>query len=168
MSLGTKRVVHIAFVVKNIDEVVERWSLLLGIEKPRIWNIPGPEVAPVLTDGKPQLYHNCRISVIQLDNIVLELAEPGEEPSPWKTFLEKHGEGMMHLAFLVPDEEEALKTIKEACGVNGYYHIGYYPEQSYAFVDTFDSLKTELNIKVDGDNSEIMKQIQEQIKAEGK
>lgn len=166
MALGTKRLVHIAFVVKDLDKVVDTWTKLLGIDRPRIWNIPGPEVAPVLTYGNPELYRNCRISVIQLDNVTLELTEPGEEPSPWKTFLEKHGEGLMHMAFLVPDEEKAFKTIKEACGVDDYYHIGYYPEQSYSFVDTFDSLKTELNIKVDRDNSEIMKQIQDRIKKE--
>ena len=70
---------------------------------------------------------------------------------------------MMHMAFLTPDEEEAFRTIREACGVDGYYHIGYYPEQSYSFVDTFDSLKTELNIKVDRDNSDAMELIRDQI-----
>lgn len=166
MALGTNKVVHIAFVVKDLDKTVDAWTELLGIERPRVWNIPGPEVAPVLTSGKPELYQNCRISVIQLDNVALEFVEPGEEPSPWKTFIEKHGEGMMHLAFLVPDEKEAFDTIDRACGVSDYYHIGYYPEQSYSFVDTFDCLKTELNIKVDRDNSEVMEQIRNQINNE--
>lgn len=166
MALGTKKVVHIAFVVKDLDKVADTWAKLLGIERPRIWNIPGPEVAPVLTFGRPELYRDCRISVIQLENITLELTQPGEEPSPWKSFLEEHGEGMMHMAFLVPDEKEAFETIKEACGVEGYYHIGYYPEQSYSFVDTFDAIKTELNIKVDRDNCETMEQIRRQIREE--
>ena len=159
MSIGTKKLVHIAFVVRDLDKVVDAWTKILGIERPRIWNIPGPDVAPVLTNGHPEIYTNCRISVIQLENVTLELTQPGDEPSPWKTFLEKHGEGMMHMAFLTPDEEEAFRTIKEACGTDGYYHIGYYPDQSYSFVDTFDSLKTELNIKVDRDNREVMNKI---------
>ena len=149
MSIGTKKLVHIAFVVRDLDKVVDAWTKILGIERPRIWNIPGPDVAPVLTNGHPEIYTNCRISVIQLENVTLELTQPGDEPSPWKTFLEKHGEGMMHMAFLTPDEEEAFRTIKEACGTDGYYHIGYYPDQSYSFVDTFDSLNTEVIIKVD-------------------
>lgn len=163
MSIGTKKLVHIAFVVRDLDKVVDAWTKILGIERPRIWNIPGPDVAPVLTNGHPEIYTNCRISVIQLENVTLELTQPGDEPSPWKTFLEKHGEGMMHMAFLTPDEEEAFRTIKEACGTDGYYHIGYYPDQSYSFVDTFDSLKTELSIKVDRDNSEVMNKIRAQI-----
>lgn len=163
MSIGTKRVVHMSFVVKDIEKVMANWAVLLGIDKPRIWKIPGPDVAPVLTDGKPQLYENCYISVIELDNIVLEVCQPGDEPSPWKTFLEKHGEGLMHIAFLSPDEKEAEDTIRQIGCSGTPYHIGYYPHQSYAFYDTYDALKTELNIKIDRDNSDTIRMIQKQI-----
>ncbi|SFU88472.1 VOC family protein [Butyrivibrio sp. INlla21] len=164
MAIGTKSVVHIAFVVKDIEAVVDKWSRLLGLEeKPDIWNIPGPDVAPTLTNGKPELYHNCRIGVIKLDNLALEIVQPGEEDSPWKTFLEKHGEGFQHMAFLVPDEKEARKTIKEISGAESEYHIGYYPGQAYMFFDTFDALKTELNIKVDGDYKETIAKLQKEI-----
>ena len=64
MSIGTKKLVHIAFVVRDLDKVVDAWTKILGIERPRIWNIPGPDVAPVLTNGHPEIYTNCRISVI--------------------------------------------------------------------------------------------------------
>ena len=163
MSIGTKRVVHVSFVVKDIETVMAKWAKLLGIDMPRIWNIPGPDVAPVLTDGKPQLYHDCKLSVIELDNLVLEVCSPGPEDSPWKTFLEKHGEGMMHLAFLTPDEAAAEQAIKEIGGNPEHYHIGYYPNQSYAFYDTWDALKTELNLKVDRDNSEMMDKVRAMI-----
>lgn len=165
MAIGTKSVVHIAFVVKDIEKTVDNWSRLLGLsKKPDIWNIPGPDVAPTLTNGKPELYKNCRISVIKLDNLTLEIVQPGDEPSPWKTHLEKHGEGFQHMAFLVPDEAEARRTIKEVCGAESEYHIGYYPGQSYAFFDTFDALKTELNIKVDGDYKDTIGKLQKKIK----
>ena len=163
MSLGIKQVVHIAFVVRDIESVAKKWSSLLGAPMPEIRFIPGAETAPTVTDGKLEQYSGCRLCVIELDNLVLELTEPGLEPSPWKTFLEKHGEGLMHMAFLVPDEEEALRSIEETCGVKGYYHIGYYPGQSYSFVDTFDSLKTELNIKVNRDNTEIIRKLQKEL-----
>lgn len=163
MGIGTKSVVHIAFVVKNIDETAGTWARLLGLtEQPKIWNIPGPDVAPTLTNGVSEVYHNCRISVIPLDNLVIEMVEPGEEPSPWKTFLAKHGEGFQHIAFLTPDEEEARKTIRDVCGAEQEYHVGYYPEQKYMFFDTFDALKTELNIKVNGDYRETIRRLQEE------
>ena len=166
MSLGTKRAVHISFVVKDIEKVMNAWGKLLGLEEcPRIWNIPGPEVAPTFTNGKLELYKDCRISVIELDNLVLEVVQPGEEPSPWKTFLEKHGEGFMHIAFLVPDEKEAIRTIAETTGVGECYHIGYYPGQSYAFYDTFEVLKSELNIKADKDNTGLIREVLASLKA---
>ena len=52
MGIGTKKVCHISFVVKDIDKTVENWAAFLGIDMPRIWNIPKPEEAPALTDGK--------------------------------------------------------------------------------------------------------------------
>ena len=165
MSIGTKSVVHIAFVVKDIEKTVDNWSKLLGLtEWPDIWNIPGPDVAPTLTNGEIELYKNCRISVIKLENLALEIVQPGDEPSPWKTYLEKHGEGFQHMAFLVPDEEKARAAIKEATGAEAEYHIGYYPGQAYMFFDTFDALKTELNIKVDGDYTGIIAGLQKEIK----
>lgn len=38
MSIGTKKLVHIAFVVRDLDKVVDAWTKILGIERPRIWN----------------------------------------------------------------------------------------------------------------------------------
>ncbi len=167
MSLGTKRAVHISFVVRDIEKVMTAWGKLLGLnECPRIWNIPGPDTAPTFTDGKLELYKDCRISVIELDNLVLEVVQPGQEPSPWKTFIEKHGEGFMHIAFLVPDEEEAVRTIAEATGTEDLYHIGYYPGQSYAFYDTYETLKSELNIKVDRDNTALIREVLDSMEKE--
>lgn len=167
MSLGTKRAVHISFVVRDIEKVMTAWGKLLGLDEcPRIWNIPGPDVAPTFTNGKLELYKDCRISVIELDNLVLEVVQPGEEPSPWKTFIEKHGEGFMHIAFLVPDEAEAVKTIAETTGAEDLYHIGYYPGQSYAFYDTYETLKSELNIKVDRDNTALIQEVLDSLKKE--
>lgn len=160
MSLGTKRAVHISFVVRDIEKVMGAWGKLLGMDAcPRIWNIPGPDVAPTFTNGNLELYKDCRISVIELDNLVLEVVEPGAEPSPWKTFLEKHGEGFMHIAFLVPDEQEAVRSIRDVCGTDQFYHIGYYPGQSYAFYDTWETLKSELNIKADRDNTGLIQDV---------
>ena len=163
MPLGTMKVCHIAFVVKDIEGEMEKWAMLLGIEKPRIWNIPGPEVAPTLTNDQIERYQNCRISVIEFENLVMEVVQPGEEPSPWKTHLQKHGEGFQHISFVVPDKKAAYQAISDSCGVNEFYHIGYYPGMSYAFFDTYDMLKTELNIKIEEDNTAIIKTILEKI-----
>ena len=152
MGIGTKTVCHIAFVTKDIHRFVDNWKKLLGLkEDPKIWNIPPKEIAPALTFGKLEDYHGCIISVIQLDNLVIEVVQPGEEPSPWKLKLERDGEGFQHIAFIVPDRDEALNTLAEM-GISEPYHIGYYPGQTYSFYDTKALLGMEVNIKYNVDN----------------
>lgn len=111
MGIGTKKVCHISFVVKDIDKTVENWAAFLGIDMPRIWNIPKPEEAPALTDGKLEDYSDCRISVIEMDNLVLEFVQPGERTSPWKTWMEKNGEGFQHMAFVVEDRKRQNSSL---------------------------------------------------------
>lgn len=164
MGLGTKKVCHISFVVNDIDKTVTNWASFLGIDMPRIWNIPTPQEAPALTDGKLEDYSDCRISVIEMDNLVLEFVQPGERPSPWKTWIEKNGEGFQHMAFVVEDREKAKELIHNTLGVDDWYHIGYYPGGAYAFYDTKDALATEINIKDTHDNRAIIAELLKQVR----
>ena len=164
MGIGTKKVCHISFVVKDIDKTVKNWAAFLDIDMPRIWNIPKPEEAPALTDGKLEDYSDCKISVIEMDNLVLEFVQPGECTSPWKTWMEKNGEGVQHMAFVVEDREKAKQLIKNEFGVDGWYHIGYYPGGAYAFYDTKEALATEINIKDNQDNRVIIAELLKNLK----
>lgn len=159
MGIGTKQVCHMAFVVKDIDKTVENWATLFGIEKPRIWNLPAKEEAPALTNGVLEDYTDCRISVIELDNIKMEFVQPGEKSSPWKTYLEEHGEGFQHISFVVEDCEEAKRLIRKEFGIEDWYHVGYYPGGTYAFYDTKAALGVEINIKSDDDNRAIIEEL---------
>lgn len=158
MAIGTVKVCHMAFVTKDIYKITENWAKFLGIEKPAVWAIPPKEEAPALTFGKLEDYKNCLISVIDFENIRLEIVQPGDEPNPWKTCLEKNGEGFQHISFVVPDKDKAEQTLKEL-GADSYYHIGYYPDGTYSFYDTKEILGLEVNIKYDGDNREIIKEL---------
>ena len=164
MGIGTKEVCHMAFVVKDIDKTVKNWCTFFGIEIPRIWNLPKPEEAPALTNGKLEDYSDCRISVIQLGNILMEFVQPGENPSPWKTYLEEHGEGFQHISFVVEDRDKAKELIQKEFGVEDWYHIGYYPGGTYAFYDTKDALGAEINIKSNDDNTAIIAELLKNMK----
>lgn len=159
MGLGTQEVCHISFVVKDIEKTVRNWSVLLGIDMPKIWNIPTPEEAPALTNGVLEDYSDCRISVIRMENITVEFVQPGQKSSPWKTWMEEHGEGFQHISFVVEDRAAAKKLIQEEFGTPDWYHIGYYPGGTYAFYDTKEALGTEINIKSNDDNTAIIKEL---------
>ena len=165
MGIRTSEVCHIAFVVKDIEKTVKNWAATLDIELPRIWNIPKPEEAPALTNGLLEDYSDCRISVIQMKNVSLEFVQPGEMPSPWKTWLETHGEGIQHIAFCVEDRDQAKEFIQKELGAEDWYHVGYYPGGTYAFFDTKAALGTELNLKSDDDNTGIIAELLKNYRA---
>jgi 4-hydroxyphenylpyruvate dioxygenase-like putative hemolysin len=74
-------------------------------------------------------------------NMQLELIQPNGEKSTWQDFLEKHGEGIHHIAFQVNGMEKVL----ESCTEVGYKTIqrGKYGDASgeYAYLDTVKDLK---------------------------
>ncbi len=50
---------------------------------------------------------SLKYRVCNLPNIQLQLCEPGTEPSPQRPHLERHGEGVFHIGFEVPDADAA-------------------------------------------------------------
>lgn len=151
MAIGTKMVCHIAFLTSDIHAAAANWSALLGVPKPEIRYLPGPDEIPCYTNGKPGDYSDCQIGCIELENILLEFVQPGERPGPWRDHMDKHGEGFQHISFVVPDKQKALAEVKAVTGV-APFHAGYYPDSTYIFLDTLAQLGCEINIKADEDN----------------
>lgn len=153
MSIGTTRICHVEIIVRDIEQGVKNWSEILGLPKPDIWNLPPNTEVPVYTKGEYSNHSDTRLAVFQLENTLIELVQPGDAPSPFKERLDKHGEGVMHLAFVVPDREKANQSLREI-GAPPCHHIGYWPDGTYAFYDTTPQLGLEINIKTDEDNRE--------------
>jgi catechol 2,3-dioxygenase-like lactoylglutathione lyase family enzyme len=160
MSIGSKKMCQLAILVRDIERALDNWAKLLGMEKPSIWIFPKPDEVPAFTNGNIGDYSDCKLAIFELDNIRLELVEPGPHSGPWKEKLERDGEGLQHLSFIVPDRKkfnEALKNI----GAPVPYHIGYWPDVTYSFVNTIPQLGVELNIKTEDDNREKIKKLKE-------
>ena len=90
------------------------------------------------------------------DMLFIAFWQPGENDTPWKAYLDEHGEGLMDLEFDTGDR----KTAYEIAG-NLPYHIGYYPHMTYSLVHAKESALTDLNICQTEDNSERIRQIEE-------
>ena len=152
-SIGTNILCHVAILVKDIRKAVDNWAAILGVEKPNIWNLPDAKTVPSFTRGESGDYTDCQLAVFDLENAKIELCQPGQNPSPWKEALEKYGEGVQHVSFVVPDRDQANRAL-EGIGVPPAYHIGYWPTTTYAFFDSKEQLGVEINIKTDEDNTE--------------
>ena len=100
---------HIAVVVKDLDQAVNFYTSI-GIG-------PFKDYPPLKEYVKINVpdeigFHNLKMKIAQIGPIELQLIEPGEGKTIHKDFLEKKGEGVYHLGFVVDnvDRSEAEVT----------------------------------------------------------
>ena len=106
---------HISVFVRSVEKTAQWHKELLGTEMPKITDLPKPPIYPKAlnwnANSRPRYTH------IQLQNARIELQEPaGGGPNRWNDFLEKHGQGIEHLGFAVPNIPEALARFQKAGG----------------------------------------------------
>ena len=107
-----KRITQIAIVVRDIEKATAMWSELLGLEKPTIEETEGLELTHMTFRGKPSK-GRAKLAFFNLENLVLELIQPVDGASTWQNFLDRHGEGIHHIAFQVENLEETLEKFRK-------------------------------------------------------
>jgi methylmalonyl-CoA epimerase len=90
---------HVGIAVRSLEEAVPLWVRSLGFRHVDTIDFESMKV---------------RIAFLRAGSAELELLEPTSADSPVGRFLEKRGEGMHHLSFLVPDLEWALRDAEAA------------------------------------------------------
>ncbi len=104
--------IHIGVVVRDMDQAVARLTALgIGPFKPRV--LP-PENRETFR-GKPFVpAEHVTIRITQIGNVELELIQPTEGESPHREFLDKKGEGIQHLGFIVNDLQSDVERLTGA------------------------------------------------------
>ncbi len=100
---------HVGIVVKNLDQAVAKWKAM-GFTDIRV--LPPNQ-------GVDRMYHGKPISVtikqafIHGTSPMIELVEPVDDvPSPWRDYVQKHGEVLHHLAYRIPETGPELEKYK--------------------------------------------------------
>jgi len=137
--------IQVCMVVEDIEKSAETWSKLFNVPKPEIMIDPARENPDLTYRGNPAFY-GIKMAVIQAGTFVVELIEPDENPSTFREFLDKHGNGVHHLGFEVGERRDAIIAELEASGFD-MRTVGYYPGSSWTVVDSEASLGVNLNIK---------------------
>lgn len=88
---------HIGVAVTSIAEALPFWESVLGIRLHGIEEIVEQKV---------------RTAFLPVDDTEIELLEPISAESPVAAFIEKHGEGLHHIAIRVDDIDAALEELK--------------------------------------------------------
>ena len=100
--MSVRRAHHIDFVVHDLDAAKERFEAILGLESlPR----------EALEDRGVELVR------FDLGNLWIILVQPIDPSSPVQVFLDRHGEGFFHIAYLV-DDIEAMAERLESKGID--------------------------------------------------
>ena len=156
LGIGSTRIRQLCICAWDLEKSGKAWSHILGMEPIRVKTPPFSDM-PVFTDGKPHIIEAQDFLVFELEGgVSFEIFGPGTGDNPWRRFLEKNGEGVMNVAFFVPDRDVAYDVIGEVCEEGRPYHEGFYSVGTYTFVDTMKELQMELNIKKDEDNTEVI------------
>jgi 4-hydroxyphenylpyruvate dioxygenase and related hemolysins len=136
--LGTKIVTQIGILVHDIEKTAQAWADFFGIEKPKIFVTDTVDIAQ--TEFRGAKTPACaKLAFIDAGQLQIELIEPDHEPSTWREYLDQHGEGPHHIAFVIDGMKEKVIQL-ESRGMP-LIQKGEYTGGRYAYMDTFAQLK---------------------------
>jgi catechol 2,3-dioxygenase-like lactoylglutathione lyase family enzyme len=114
-----KQIVHMGFIVHDVDETVKKLADILGVKPWSIWILKPPFLRDTTVHGK-NVRHGFKAAIATVGNAAIELLAPLEGESVYVEFLKQKGEGFHHIAFAFPTEKElneAVKKLKDKGGV---------------------------------------------------
>ena len=92
------RLEHVGVAVKNIEESLKIWRDVLGFRVEMVKEVPDQKV---------------KVAMLDAGTLTIELLEPLTADSTIKKFIDRRGEGLHHLSFLVDDIEKKIGELKE-------------------------------------------------------
>jgi methylmalonyl-CoA/ethylmalonyl-CoA epimerase len=102
---------HIGWVVRDCAAAQQELTARLGAGP--FVNVGDARFDQALVHGSLTPF-SLKIAFGALGGVLLELLEPLDDYSPHAEFLKTRGEGMHHLAFLVPDFDDQLAAVRAA------------------------------------------------------
>ncbi|MGP4038651.1 VOC family protein [Gracilibacillus sp. D59] len=141
--LGTDVVAQIGIIVKDIEKTSKTFAEFFGVDVPSVDWTDEFDKAQTHYKGKP-VKSRAKLAFFEMGNIQLELIEPDEHPSTWREFLENHGEGVHHIAFVVNGMKQIIANMENQN--MPLVQTGEYEGGRYAYMDSFDQLKVILEL----------------------
>jgi len=136
--LGTKVITQIGILVNDIEKTAQAYADFFGVEKPSCNWTDGVETAQTEFRGASS-EARAKLAFFDMGSLQLELIEPDHNPSTWREYLDEHGEGPHHIAFVIDGMKEKVALLE---GKNmQLLQKGEYTGGRYAYIDTFNDLK---------------------------
>ena len=129
--------VQVGVVVKDIEKAAANLVELFGLEMPEISLTDPVEKAETKYRGK-STEARAKLAFIDMGSLQLELIEPVGGPSTWQEFLDKHGQGIHHVALQIKGMKEHIRLMEEK-GMT-LVQTGEYTGGRYAYIDAIPQL----------------------------
>ncbi len=137
--LGTHVVTQVGLLVHDIEKTAQVYADFLGVARPPIRVTDALDKSQAKYRGNPT---PARAKLAFFDvgpGLQIELIQPDEKPSTWREDLDRKGEGVHHIAFVVKGMKEKLSDLsKEGMPL---VQSGEYTGGRYAYVDANKDLK---------------------------
>ena len=88
---------HIGVAVRSIEESLKIWRDILGFRVKMVKEVPDQKV---------------KVAMLDAGTLTIELIEPLTPDSTIQKFIERRGEGLHHLSFLVDDIAQKIEEFK--------------------------------------------------------
>lgn len=142
--LGTVAVAQIGIIVNNIERSAKKFADFFGMEVPEITITDTYDKTLAQYKGEPTKARSKLAFLHMSNNIDIELIEPDDEPSTWREFLNTHGEGIHHIAFVIKDMQGKVNKLAEI-GMP-LVQKGEYTGGRYAYIDSMADLKVMIEL----------------------
>jgi len=141
--LGTNVVTQVALVVRNAETTAAAWAELLGVDPLEIGLTKPDEGEGTMYRGRPT-QGRAKLAFFDLGSVRLEIIEPVGGPSTWAEHLDRHGEGVHHIAFRIQGMDEKLSRLAE----HGLPTVqaGYFTGGRYGYVGSEPKLGVVLEL----------------------
>ncbi|MEK7474329.1 MAG: VOC family protein [Candidatus Coatesbacteria bacterium] len=141
--LSSHRMVQVGIIVRNAEESAKKYAAIFGLPVPKVSLTDAADKSHIQYRGGPTTAQ-AKLAFLNMESLQLELIEPVGGPSTWREFLDKKGEGVHHIAFVVPDTEVEEKTLGEH-GIK-LVQKGDYTGGRYAYFESEPQLAVALEL----------------------
>ena len=147
LSFLEKGVAQIAWVVEDLDRVVENYYRVFGVGPWHFYTYEKPFVRNMTRNGEPASY-GMRVALSYFGPTRIELIQHLYGDTVYSDFIEKHGYGIQHLGVLVDDMEAAIAEAERAGLKVTMDGSGFGPDGDghYAYLDTEDDFGTTIEL----------------------
>ncbi|MEK5379876.1 VOC family protein [Niallia sp. FSL W8-0635] len=141
--LGNNVITQIGILVHDIEKTSQAYADFFGIDKPK-WSLTDKADVAQTEYRKQPTQARAKLAFFDMGSLQLELIEPDHNPSTWREYLDEHGEGPHHIAFVIKGMKEKVAIMER--NQMALLQKGEYTGGRYAYMDTFKDLKIILEL----------------------